>query len=1248
MGSCRIVREAGSKGVWAVGAARLGAILACSGGRGARRGWLRRATAAGLVLFMAATVPEGAAAAGLPPTPAFRTYGLDQGLPNATVVDLAVDRAGFVWVATEDGLARFDGTGFAIWRHDPTDPASIRGNVVQTLLVDRADRLWVGVEDGGLSVMEPEREGFAHLASDPADPAALRTPHVFALAEAPDGSVWAGNYDGGLHRVDPERLAVTRWPPPGQAEPLPDATVTALRFDLEGWLWAGTRRGLLAISPARLAGDATAPARRFLPGAMIVALSQAGDGGVYVGANGSLHHARIDPREGPVLTPIALPAHLVPAGQTSFRSVVEERGTLWVATTRGLLRRDPEGTWSRHVARPGMPFAPPGNWLWTMARDREGGLWIGHRGVGLAYLPPLWRNFSLLRSTRVVDDGLGDFAPIQAACVDGALWLVRPSGALARFAPGSAEPVEFADPRGPAAAAHRPRAAACLADGRLLVGYRGGLGVVAADGRSAIEHAGSGPGGAESLRSGAVQRLAVAPSGAIWVGLLGNGIARFDPDDGRLTPYPRGINGPRSLDVEQIGFDRDGHPWVAGEAGLDRFDPARNAFVAVEGAPEGRIEAFAFGPGDTITLHRLGRLIEARLTDRRLVILREWGAQQGLPIASLTGLFRDAAGALWLVGPRGLWRLEPSGGRFRGFGPADGLPVRSFALHPPAQRADGVILVSSDQGVVAFDPARLEDATVPPRLVLERVRFIRRERPVEWEPGDGDLRLAHDDRELAIHVRALAFADPSANRYRFRLDGLDADWVETGARGERVFPTLPAGRYALAAQGANPQGLWSEPVGPIEFSVAEPPWRTGPAFAAYGLLAAALVAGAFRAHRTRLQRRHALAMAEQRRLAAERESRAKSDFLADVGHEIRTPMAGLLGMTELLLADRLDERQRLRVEAIRRSGTDLLRLINDLLDLSKIEAGRFELVAEPLDLAALVDEVAALERPLAEARGLALRVEVEPGLASRVVGDRLRLKQILLNLVSNAIKFTDAGSVTVVLGARPEGGQRLVVRDTGRGISTAEQAQLFRRYEQVGAERRAGSGLGLSIVRALVERMGGTISLESEPGCGATFTIALDLPVAATAPSPDPTAAAGVAAGRPAALAGARVVVVEDDATIRDVLLESLATRGAEARGAANGLEGIALLDDPGVAAAILDLDLPGLDGFGILAWIRGRAGAAARLPVIAITANSDPAVEVRCRAAGFDAFLRKPFVGDELVATLSRLLDERVRAGVP
>jgi signal transduction histidine kinase/ActR/RegA family two-component response regulator len=559
-----------------------------------------------------------------------------------------------------------------------------------------------------------------------------------------------------------------------------------------------------------------------------------------------------------------------------------------------------------------------------------------------------------------------------------------------------------------------------------------------------------------------------------------------------------------------------------------------------------------------------------------------------------------------------------------------------FGERPPARAADGTLFVASALGVTAFDPTAVRDNAVAPSVVVDGVSVLRDGARVALDPA-GEVALTHADRDLRVSVRALSLADPSANRYRFRLQGFDSDWAEHGNRGEREFSQLPQGRYLLHVQAANPSGVWADAPLPLAIAVSPAPWRTGWAFALYALMAALAGALAFRAWRARVDRAHALALAEERRLAAERQSRAKSEFLADVGHEIRTPMTGLLGMTELLLRSGLDPRQRDYALTVRRSGEHLMKLVDDLLDLSRIEAGHFELDPAPCDLWALLDEVVALQRPLADARGLALDLQVDPAAPRHVCVDATRLKEVLLNLLNNALKFTARGRVVVALAPDPEaaGGLVLAVRDTGPGMDADAVARLFARWEQGRAPRRRGSsGLGLSISRRLVELMGGRIAVETAPGAGATFRVHLAPPSceAPSAPPPPQATPAG----------GLALLLVEDDATAREALAGLLAAAGHRVEAGANGLDALRLLGEHAFDAALFDLDLPGVDGLRLARMVRKRPGGAAGLPLVAITANASAGVEAQCREAGFDAFLRKPAAPEALEATLRAALARR------
>ena len=390
-----------------------------------------------------------------------------------------------------------------------------------------------------------------------------------------------------------------------------------------------------------------------------------------------------------------------------------------------------------------------------------------------------------------------------------------------------------------------------------------------------------------------------------------------------------------------------------------------------------------------------------------------------------------------------------------------------------------------------------------------------------------------------------------------------------------------------------------------------------------------------RIYRARIRRRHAFELAEQKRGFAERASAAKSDFLATMGHEIRTPMTGVLGMTELLMLTPLDARQRGYADAIQNSGRMMLRLVNDSLDLARIEAGKLQLEDAVVDLHSLLGEIAALAGPLAQAKGLAWEVRVAENAPQRVRGDGVRIKQILLNLVNNAIKFTEHGGVVVALQRGAADAVQFSVSDSGPGIAEATRIRLFQRFEQAeGPQHHGGSGLGLAICRELVARMGGEIGLDSTPRQGSTFQVTLPLVESIAvenvenAPSP---AAAAAATPR-------SILLVEDDAVVAEVIVSLLQAQGHGVVHARHGLAAMAELETAACDIALIDLDLPGIDGLALARLLRTREekSAKSRLPLIGISARCVGDEEAQCLAAGMDAFLRKPVTGQMLAAAIA------------
>ncbi|MBE0488922.1 MAG: response regulator [Halomonas sp.] len=373
---------------------------------------------------------------------------------------------------------------------------------------------------------------------------------------------------------------------------------------------------------------------------------------------------------------------------------------------------------------------------------------------------------------------------------------------------------------------------------------------------------------------------------------------------------------------------------------------------------------------------------------------------------------------------------------------------------------------------------------------------------------------------------------------------------------------------------------------------------------------------------------------------AESASQAKSEFLATVSHEIRTPLNGVIGMSDVLLEHRLEGSARHCAATIHDSAVLLLELINDLLDFSKIESGRLELEQRALALDELVDGVVALLAPRAEARGVVLMTHLDPQLPERVLADPGRLRQVLINLVSNAVKFTEEGEIR--LEVRPEGNGRVrfEVVDTGCGIAPEQLSRIFEPFRQGDAStarRFGGTGLGLAICRRLVEAMGGRVEVASEPGVGSRFWFVLTL---ATAEGPAP-ALPMTRGSRRKDLRSAHLLVVEDNPVNQQVARAMLERLGCSVAIAGSGAAALQLAAAGRFDLIFMDIQMPDMDGLEVTRRLRARDGWAAEVPIVAMTAGGPGGEQARCLAAGMNGYLTKPLRQELLLEALIRYLGD-------
>lgn len=1160
----------------------------------------------------AASTPVAVPAADALPTPQFRRYGSANGLPSSLVYTAVQAPDGTMWFGTKNGIARFDGVEFTTYRHVAGDPSSLFSNGISVLLVDMHGSLWAAGLDAGLNRLDPATGIFRHFSHDPARPDSLVSEKIWALAQTADGSLWIGTHYG-LDRMTSDGHFEHVVNPLLGPKSTDFGQVAALYVDPHQRLWISGTNGLFrrdadgsmhrieAADPTQ-----TVDAWRIDGNGDEVRLAT-GRGLVIVGRDGVARRFAKD----------ELPDTNV------MVSTRDRDGRLWVGTQRGLfLQARTGGPVLPVMNRPVLYGNLPGTWVWQLYVDREGGLWVTLLDGGVAYLAPGWYSFS--RYTHIPDDpaSLRDsVATTMARGRDGRhVWVGERGGRVDRLDPvtGTVEHV-LSDLRGDVIGMTEGD------HGRLWVAVQGALYRTEGARADRVD-----PDGALIRHPLEVEP---GPDNRLYVRTFGDGLFRVDPDTLAVTPVPMKHADDRTLWGAQMTLNDRGAFFYASEGGLLRLDATHTFFEPVPGGPTGvSVEAFSFS-SDGLWLATPDGLEQYRYRGDGLVRVRRVDMAHGWPSVGVVDMRVDARGRVWIFGTDGLWRFDPDTGRFRAFGLQDGLSnnefARGFALMP-----SGNLYAPTLGGVVAFDPDRVcEQATVP-QLALTRVRVRRRGALVDLPLGPSAIEVGWKDRELGVEARVFSYVDPSANRYRFKLDGFDNSWVDVDSRGEREFAGLGPGDYTLRVMAAGAAGAWAHLAAPLHIHVEAPPWARWWAWLSYAGTLALAVWLVLDIWRRRIAQRHRIALAEQQRSLAEEASAAKTQFLATLSHEIRTPMTGVMGMAELLLTTPLQSEQREYTLAMQRSGGMLLKLLNDALDLARIEAGRLDLESAPFDPRQLISDVAQLQAGQAQVKRLAFSVELAEDLPPRVIGDAVRIKQVLLNLTHNALKFTDFGGVTL-RAERYSEGVMFSVADTGPGIPEAAQARLFQRFEQVeGPQRRAGSGLGLAICRELVGMMGGSIELESHLARGSTFRVRLPLP------APDGVAAIGPVIHAPIGRT-LRVLLVEDDAIVAAVIRGLLERQRHQVCYVPNGLGALTELEHGAFDVVLLDLDLPGVDGFQIARLIRQRAQPGARLPIIAITARAGGDEETRSRESGMDAFLRKPFSGEQLAELFAELVPE-------